>query len=241
MLEIAVCEDDKYSRIQIVRLLEKCAEIQEIEISVREFENGEKLLREIRAGLGIHLIYMDIEMDGINGLNTAKMIRERDHTVQIIFVTNYETYALEGYKSRPFDYLVKPVDEREFRGTFQEVIEEIRRNEMYFVYESARIQIKLPMKEILYFQSSNKRIEVHMTGGSEQFTAKLDEIEKRLERSEAAFLRIHKSYLVDFLHIVKICGDQVRLTDGTVLRISDKYKSQAGCRYASLVERKKGH
>ena len=76
MLEIAVCEDDKYSRIQIVRLLEKCAEIQEIEISVREFENGEKLLREIRAGLGIHLIYMDIEMDGINGLNTAKMIRE---------------------------------------------------------------------------------------------------------------------------------------------------------------------
>lgn len=96
MLEIAVCEDDKYSRIQIVRLLEKCAEIQESEISVREFENGEKLLREIRAGLGIHLIYMNIEMDGINGLNTAKMIRERDHTVQIIFVTNYETYALEG-------------------------------------------------------------------------------------------------------------------------------------------------
>lgn len=73
MLEIAVCEDDKYSRIQIVRLLEKCAEIQEIEISVREFENGEKLLREIRAGLGIHQGCFPRQLRRAIRANTAMM------------------------------------------------------------------------------------------------------------------------------------------------------------------------
>ncbi len=241
MIQIAVCDDDALVRKQIAKLLEDYALLNDIDISIKEYGDGSENVRDIRNSMYFHLIYMDIEMKKMDGLKAAEQIREVDATVPLIFVTSYAAYAIEGYHVRALMYLLKPVEEEKFFKAFETALREMRKNEMYFVYETNRNIVKLPMKEILYFESNNKKVEAYMTTGVHSFTAKLDAVERSLERSETAFLCIHKSYLINFAHITRFNGDRVELSNGNILRISEKYCSQAKARYVRLVDMRKGH
>lgn len=241
MIRIAVCDDDAAVRGQIVTLLRNYGQEKDLDIFVSEYQDGNEITSDILAGKRFHLIYMDIEMKEMDGMKAAEQIREVDAVVPLVFVTSYATYAIKGYDVRALTYLLKPVDEERFEQAFDAALKEICRIERYFIYETNRNIIKLPMKEILYFESHNKKVEAHLTYEVQSFTAKLDEIERSLEKSEIAFLRIHKSYLINFAHITRFNGDLVVLSNGKSLHISEKYCSQAKARYVRLVEMRKGH
>lgn len=238
-MQIAVCDDNPTIRTQIVALLKECAASKDLDIELKEYQDGSQIVEEIKMGTRFHLIYMDIEMEQMDGLEAAEHIREYDAVVPLIFVTNYDTYAVRGYDVMSMAYLLKPIDREKFIHVFERAWRLIGKNEELFVFETLRSHIKLPIKEILYFQSNNKKVEIHFKNGREEFTAKLDDVEVQLEKSGFEFLRIHKSYLVNFKHIMRINGDRVILTDGKTLRISERYCTRVKARYLHFVEMRK--
>lgn len=238
-MQIAVCDDNPAIRKQITELLEAHAHSKGLDIKLEEYQDGSQIVKEISEGKRFHLIYMDIEMEQMDGLEAAAHIREYDTVVPLIFVTNYDTYAMRGYEVMSMAYLLKPIDREKFIRVFERAWRLIRKSEELFIYETMRSHIKVPMKEIMYFQSNNKKVEIHLKDGSEEFTAKLDDIEYQLDRSGYEFLRIHKSYLVNFKHIMRINGDRVVLTDGKTLQISERYCARVKARYLHFVEMRK--
>lgn len=236
MIRIAVCDDEAAVREQIAVFLERYALEKDLDISVMQYQDGEKIVDDMRAGTSFHLIYMDIEMEKMDGLRAAEQIREMDATVPLIFVTSHETYAIRGYDVRALTYLLKPINEEKIIKSFEQARRELQKHEMYFVFEKQRSRVKLPVREILYFQSSNKKVEVYMTDRKEEFTAKLDDVEFELVKREFEFLRIHKSYLVNFKYITRINGDRIILTNGETLQISERYCTKVKAQYLRLVE-----
>lgn len=240
MIQIAVCDDNPTIRLKIIELLKEYALSQSLELELTEYSDGGEIVEAIRTGNRFHLIYMDIEMKRMDGLEAAAHIREEDAIVPLIFVTSYDTYALKGYEVMSMAYLLKPIDREMFIRVFEKALGIIRKNEKLFIFETLRCSIKLPVKDILYFQSNNKKVEAKMSNGVESFSAKLDIVEVQLERDGYAFLRIHKSYLVNFSHIIRFNSVKVTLTNGEVLQISEKYSRQAKEKYIFLVESAKG-
>lgn len=239
-MQIAVCDDNPTIRTQIMELLKECAASKDLRIELKEYQDGSQIVEEIKMGTRFHLIYMDIEMEQMDGLEAAEHIREYDAVVPLIFVTNYDTYAVRGYDVMSMAYLLKPIDREKFIHVFERAWRLIGKNEELFVFETLRSHIKLPIKEILYFQSNNKKVDVKTINGVERFSAKLDAVEQQLERDGYAFLRIHKSYLINFSLITRFNGVRAVLTNGETLHISERYRRQAKEKYIRLVELAKG-
>lgn len=240
MLKIAVCDDSEWIQTEIKSLLVKISFELDTDLSIDTFADGEELVAAIHNNAAYHLIYLDIEMDSMDGLTAAKQIRALDLAVQIIFITAHDSYALQGYEARPFSYLLKPVNYAVFSKTFKEVYALIQKTEQFFLYETARTHIKLPIRQIFYFESCNKHIIVHTLYGSEVFPGKLKDIQQQLDLQGAEFLRIHKSFLVNFQYITHLFSGQVKLTNAEILPISTLYRPIVREQYRRLTEHLKG-
>ena len=142
MLNVAICDDD----------------IQDVEIEV--FWNGENLVESIEKGDFFDIIFLDIEMEREDGISAAKRIRNFDKNVLIIYVTSYENHMKESFAVRPFRFLIKPVNEKIIMTCFKAAYEEITSGDYYFRYSFQRVNHKVAIKDILYFESNKLRLPI---------------------------------------------------------------------------------
>lgn len=241
MIRVAVCDDDAHIRNQIDGFLQEISDGSETEFEIIHFADGTDIVDAINADHFFHLIFMDIEMERFNGLDAAKEIRKKDWYAKIIYISNYKDYVFQSFETRPFDYLLKPLERERFCMVFQKAYREILVYQGDFIFESGKRQIQLPIKEILYFASDNKSVTAYFANHTEVFSAQLNQVESQLIHSAYPFIRIHKSYLVSYHHIRTKTPDTVELSDRTILPISRNRKESASRRYAELVIQMKGH
>ncbi len=241
MIRAAICDDDIQIRNQIEGFLQEISDSLEIELEVVQFADGSDIVNAVNAEHFFHIIFMDIEMERLNGLNAAKEIRKKDWYVQIIYISNYKDYVFQSFETRPFYYLLKPLDREQFCRVFMKAYYEILGYQGDFIFKIGKKQIRLKIKEILYFASYNKSVIAYFSNHKEVFSARLKQVECQLENSAYPFIRIHKSYLVSYFHIRSKTPDVVELNDGTMLTISRNMKELVGIHYAELVIRMKGH
>lgn len=128
---------------------------------------------------------------------------------------------MESFEIRPFRFLVKPVSEEQMEQCLQAAYEDISSADSYFRYSYQRISHKIPIGEILYFESSRRKVKVVTEKGNFELYGKLNDIEKSLEQSKAAFLRVHQSFLVNYKHIEGLGYDFVVLNNGKRVSISE--------------------
>lgn len=134
MLNIAICDDDIQTTGQIERLIQKIAKRNFVDTDIEVFWNGESLVNTVAAGDSFDIIYLDIEMDKEDGISAAKRIRIYDKNVLIIYVTSHENHMKESFVVRPFQFLVKPVSEKQMETCFMAAYEDINRGDFYFRY-----------------------------------------------------------------------------------------------------------
>lgn len=185
----------------------------------------------------VDIIYFDIEMRRMNGIDTAKSIRKVDRDVVLIYVSSYETYFMQLFEVEPFRFIKKPINECEFNAIIQLAYERIIEKDSYFEYKYNKSVGKVLVRKIKYFESVGRIINIHAEDISYRYYGKLDEVELRLSQNKIPFLRIHKSFYVNFHFVDKITFSKLFLSDGTILQISQDRQNFIRKKYLDILGR----
>lgn len=237
MLNIAVCDDDVQLTGKLERMLQGIAKRNFIAAEFEVFWNAKSLTdASIKQKNYFDMIFLDIEMDQEDGISAAKRIREYDKNVFIIYVTSHENHWRESFSVRPFQFLVKPVKEEQLEACFMAAYEDISSEDFFFRYTYQRVNYKVPLRDILYFESNKRKISI--VTEKEIFTVyeKLNEIEKSLKGCKMSFLRVHQSYLVNYRHVEKQAYDYVVVDNGKRISISEDRRKIISEQYCSMED-----
>ncbi len=231
MIEIAICDDNlsftSWLEEQIVDLGKKHF----VDLENDIFYTGEVLIDHIRNGKRYDLIFLDIEMLGMNGVDVAFQIRKYDSKVLIIYVTSHESYAPEAFEVSAFRFLIKPVDIEILEKYFISAIENIHIKPEYFEYHYNKVCHKIAIKDIMYFQSDKRITYITTNDNVIKCYEKLNAIERRLETANIIFLRVHQSFLINPEYIETYMYNSIILTDGTEISISVKRRKEVAQQY----------
>ncbi len=169
------------------------------------FSDGKTLLKSFQNGDHYELIFIDIEMEQVDGITAARRIREIDRTVLLVYVSGYDKYLKELFEVEPFRFLSKPLNHAQFDRYFKEACKRINETEVFYQFTFNKEIRKISVKDIVYFESNNRIVYIHLKDGTnEYFYGKLNNVEKELAASRQYFLRIHQSFLVNYDYIIKM-------------------------------------
>ena len=229
MLRIAMCDDETEAREALYLLLAQ--ELgEESEQIVYEFSTGTAAANWLQKHPGeIDLLFLDVEMDGMNGMETARKIRTFDQNLQIVFVTGFADYVFDGYSVGALDYLMKPVSRDKLRNLLGRVRKKMNQETPEeFIVKNTDGTYRFLKNDIRWFYSDKRKVVLVTERGKYGFYAKLDEVEKQLTdgREEGQFVRIHQRYLVNTKWVEQIGSTSVRI-GSEELPVSRAYKETA--------------
>ena len=225
MLRIGICDDSQEARFVLRSTLEKLAEEQNTEDEIYEFSSGEGLLKWMKNHRGeLELIFLDIEMRGMNGMETARRLRETDETMQLVFVTGYADYVFDGYSVGAAGYILKPFSKEAIGNVARQCRERLKKErDRYFICRSGEIYYRIAKKDILYFESDRRKVHCVTEGKTYQFYGKLDEVQAAVGED---FIRIHQRYLINPEFVEQVEGSRIILR-GRALPVSRSCQAAA--------------
>ncbi len=222
MLNIAICDDEKYICDFLHKSISDCLAKTDIDSRITVFNDGSRLAEHYQSGQPpFDLIFLDITMKECDGMTAAKIIRAIDSKVMIVFVTSSAEYVFSGYEVKAFRYILKPELLHGFARVFSECLNELTNSsELRYTFQRSSETVSLPLSSILYFES-NKRIINVKTGNEEySFYGKLDDIEAELKKHD--FVRCHQSFLVNAKKINAVKQNEISLITGKSLPVSKR-------------------
>lgn len=199
---IGICDDEKKFRRQLRKLIEVHAELQGISCVTQEYESGSELLGQLPERQP-DILFLDIEMPGMSGMDTARSLRASGYRMLIIFVTAYPDYVFEGYEVQAFHYILKPYQEYRIKKVLDLAARELQvQTQMYYAVEQKSGTLRLNLNQICYFKSEGRRVcSVDREGQTVFFYQKLDDVQRGLPDY---FKRVHKRYLVNLNYVSRV-------------------------------------
>ncbi|MBQ6164377.1 MAG: response regulator transcription factor [Clostridia bacterium] len=229
-LKIAICDDEKPTLDLLDRKTRDLLARKDLDANIRLFTGGAELAREYETDAHpFDVILLDIKMDGPDGIETAKRIREKDDGVYIVFITSSAEYVFRGYEVKAFRYLMKTELEYGFDRVLSDTIREISDSaQTFFTFQFGNEKMKLDPRLINYFESSKRVVRIALDRENYKTYAKLDDIEPQLG---GMFVRCHQSYLVNVSRIEKLSPTEILLKNGETLPVSKKHRKAVGDAY----------
>lgn len=205
-MKIAIVEDDESNRQTLHRHISDYAQEYRLSLTVDSYPDGIDFIKSAVANYDI--IYLDIEMTTLDGLKTAKQIRQTNERVIIVFITNFIDYAIEGYQVDASDFLLKPLTYFNFSKHFNKLNKLInqRHNQCISVKRNGGIQ-KLSLKDIYYIESQGHYLHFHMKDETVSIIHSIKKIESKL--LPAHFFRCNNYYLINLSHVEKLEDNHV--------------------------------
>ncbi len=214
-LIIAICDDNKIQVESTKQFIEKTSIAHDIKYFTAN--SGEELLEMERIIEDFDIIFLDIEMDGLNGIETAREIRKTNNRAIIIFITGFKDYALEAYELYTFHYLLKPISQEKISELMINIISRIgeikayQETEKLFIIKTKNKVIQLPYNEIYYFEKILRRIKVISLEEEITFTGTTSDLLKDIDNNY--FIRCHQGFIVNRHKISKYKNDSIYLRD----------------------------
>lgn len=220
MISIAVIEDDLDYQKQLLQYIEQYGKEHETQYKTVVFQNGLNFLEDYKGGCD--LIFMDIAMPHMNGMETAAALRKRGDETCLIFITSMAQYALKGYEVNAFDFLVKPLAYELFCIKFEKALAYINRNEAYYIKVPNGAK-KVSPGQIAYIESNKHYLEFHVHGDMYRMRGSMKEIQDYFLASHFALL--NSSILVNLSMVDEWKGNEIKVVDQKFV-ISQKYKKE---------------
>lgn len=222
-MKIAIVEDNKTHSDTLVDYIHKYADETKSVFKVSTFSDGLYFLDSYKSGFDI--VFLDINMPFIDGLETAKRLRQIDRYTCLIFITEHASYAINGYEVKAFDFILKPVEYFKFRSKFTKAIEMVNRNDLGKICLKAKDFIRMiKIMDICYVESVKHKIIYHLLNEDLELWDTLDYVESILPVD--FFARCGKSYLVNLTYVDSVKGNEVYLCNNAILPISKLKKKE---------------
>ncbi len=217
MLKIAIVDDDSVYIEALKAHIEIYQSERKLNIEINVFSSGLQLITDYEPNYDI--LFLDIEMPHMDGMELARSIRKSDPYVVIVFVTNMAQYAVKGYEVNAFDYMVKPIDYTHFAVKFGAAIEAVNKRENFGIlipWEDGTRQMNV--QEIFFIEVRDHWLYIYSPEGEFQMLGSLKEMEEQLV--DHHFIRCNKSCLINLQYVTKMRSDVVVMQSGHKLSIS---------------------
>lgn len=226
MIRIGICDDSAGARIALEAALERALERRGEEAAFFHFSSGEGLLQWLEKHAGeLELIFLDIEMGGLDGMETARRIRAANESLGMVFVTGYPDYVFDGYAVGALGYLIKPPEPEALDGVLERAaLSRLREADSVFLCRSGDTLYRIPKKSIFYFRSDRRQIACVCQRRTYVFYGRLDGVEAS---AGDGFVRIHQRYLVRAGAVERMDGTQAFLSSGEALPVSRSCRAAA--------------
>ena len=220
-MQIAICDDEKNIR----ELLKSKIEKQYSDANIIFFSSGEELLLTDQH---IDILFLDIQMNGKNGMETARELRKKNKKMILIFVTAIEEYVFQAFDVSAFHYIVKPIDDVKFVDILCKAVDEwkLQRSEVkeiessYVMINNGGVHIKVKIEDIVYAEVFNRKVVLHKLDEKIEYYGKISELEALAGDS---FFRPHRAYLINFKYVEKYDATTIYLEKGTALMAKQNY------------------
>ncbi len=233
MIRIAVCDDEQYMLDDLRSVLESLKEDVKDTIKADYYTSAEELFSQ--GNKYYDLFLLDISMDGMSGMDAAKILRKRSETAEIIFITSMVQYAIEGYEVRAFAFLPKPVDHEKYKTRILEAIKWHRKQVGNVItLKCGTDTVLVPSGRIFYIDVMNHRLRVVTSKGEYISYTPLKVIEEDLPTG--SFFRCHKSFLINLAAVTRLASDCVEMKDGAQIPISKYRKNDLLAAFSRYME-----
>lgn len=211
MLNIAICDDLKDVREEMNSILNNVAIKLNIEMKISSFSSGEELVKSIDKEEYFDLIFLDIEMYELSGIDVARYIREKKHnySTQIAFVTGKGEYVKSVFEVTTLNFIEKPMKMEEIIKTINQVLNMQKRDKQFFTCKIEDEYYSIPYMNIYYFEITKRTIIAYTKKGKISFTGSLKKLEYKLDMDK--FLRVHQSFIINKSMIEKIGNHEIKL------------------------------
>ncbi|SHJ35819.1 LytR/AlgR family response regulator transcription factor [Lutispora thermophila] len=226
-LNVFLCDDDHVQLNTLSSFINSLCS--DHDVNVIHTTCGEELLKKVHT-VKPDIVFLDIEMEGINGIETGIKLREHFNDVIIVYITGYSNYALDAFRVKSFDYLIKPVTLNRFEVLMKDIfvrLEEIRtykeKNGIFHVNnKDAYVAIKYD--DIICFEKVFRKIKVYTKDTSYEFYGTLADLIKKLDLN--IFAQCHQGYIVNINKIKELKIDKISFHESSLeVPVSRKYKS----------------
>ena len=218
MYRVAVCDDSSADRAYVTALIEAWGCSRDILLQIEDYPSAEAFLFAYEGNETVDVLFLDIEMGDMSGVELAKRLRQMGAGLQIVFLTGYMEYIAEGYDVEALHYLIKPVAQEKLGAVLDRAVERLKTRENVLLLSLPDGVVRLPLYEIRYLEVMKNYVTLHAV---EEYSVKrsLSELTKELDES---FYRIHRSYIVNLRFVKRITRTEVTLKDGAALPLSRK-------------------
>ena len=218
LLPIAVCDDLEEERALLGHMLQSYAQRKGLSLQLHLFVSGEELLHNIRQVCACQVLFLDVYMSGISGVEAARRLRAAGCGTSIVFATTSTDHGVDSFEVRASDYLVKPFRQEEVDRALDWCLEHMPEPlRSLSVYAEGEIQ-EFPLASVLYIEVLGHQSHIHTLRQTVVVRKSLDDLERAVDSPD--FFRCHRSFLVNLNFVQDITGSDFRLSDGTLVPIS---------------------
>lgn len=233
-MRIAICDDEKFFRDLLKKDLEHYAKRYSLDFIYSEFSTGELLLSN---DTEFDLIFMDYQMEKINGIDTVDRLRNRENETTVIFVSNYYEVALDSFKVQTYRFLTKPVNIEKLHEALDSFIKKYNSEKYVLLYNEEEDKIcRIAESSIIYAEADNIYSRVRTVKSSYKFKGTLSKFERSLKSD--FFYRTHRSYIVNFNFIDNYTHSEIRFENNEKASLAKTKYSDFKKKYITFVRQK---
>lgn len=224
-MRIAICDEETGGRERIRTLLDR--EFSGAQTS--EFDSGMKMIEAVKGGYQPDIVLLDIAMEGMNGMETARQLRSLSDVI-LIFVTSIKEQVFQAFDVGAFHYLVKPVDEEKLKGVLERAVKEVEKRageSGFLLIKTAGIYRRIPVKDILFVENDGRKVILHTRTEKLTYYERMNHLEEELGDG---FFRCHRGYLVALAAVTGYDNTSITVDGGEKVYLSKQ-------KYAEFVRR----
>lgn len=216
MVRIAICDDEPHMSDWIRTMASDFFRAKNTEIAILQFSCGEELLK---CGQRIDILFLDIQMKGMNGMETARKLRAGQFRGFLVFITVLKEMVFQSFEVQAYDYLVKPIDADQFERTMERLWGSMKSfREVSLLVQKGYESRILYLEEIVYCESIDRKIYLHLVSGEVvDYYDRIEHLETKLDDS---FFRCHRSYLINLKYLKSYKNGLAYLEGGKEIPVS---------------------
>lgn len=218
-MRIALCDDEEALAQSYAGEIQKWADQTGRFCQVSLFASPQALLFECQEGCPFHLLLLDIEMPGMNGMELARALRRRERSVVIAFLTNYDHFVFEGYEVGAFRYLMKSQVKEKLRPLLEDAAALWEQEKEYLLVSAGGGMERLELNDIVYLEASRHDTILHTAGGSRLLRMPISRLAGQLP---GYFVCAHRSFLVNLHYLERLSRTECVMSGGACVPVGRK-------------------